>query len=93
MGLVRGKGTAPRRRYVAIAVARTLALYGFASWFYIALVALVHPETLPLQLTHLATWPREDTFGEASFVVSLLAYFVHAVLTTGRAHIHTCNDI
>jgi len=41
-----------------------------------AAVALVHPQTLSLQLTHFAPWPREDTFGEISFVVSFLAFFI-----------------
>jgi hypothetical protein len=59
---------------------RTVALYAFAAWVYIALVALVHPRTLVLQLTHLTKWPHEDTFGEVSFVVSLLCFFAHALL-------------
>jgi hypothetical protein len=68
---------------------RTLALYAFAAWVYIALVALVHPETLVLQLTHLTKWPHEDTFGEASFVVSVVCFYAHALLcdsSSGRAH-------
>jgi len=44
------------------------------SWLYIAAVALVHPQTLSLQLTHFAPWPREDTFGEVSFVISFISF-------------------
>ena len=57
-----------------------MALYAFASWVYIALVALVHPHTLVLQLTHITKWPHEDTFGEVSFVVSLACFYAHSLL-------------
>ncbi len=66
------------RRFVN-AAALTIAIYGFAGWVYVAAVALVLPRTLPVQLTHLASWPRTDTFGEASFVVSFVAFFVYRV--------------
>ncbi|HEY5441945.1 MAG TPA: hypothetical protein VIJ68_00220 [Candidatus Saccharimonadales bacterium] len=58
----------------------TLAVFGFAGWVYIALVALVHPHTLGLQLTHFAAYPHEDTFGEASFVVSFISFFAYQLL-------------
>jgi hypothetical protein len=53
----------------------TLAVYGFAGWVYIAGNAISHPETLPLPLTHFASWPREDTFGAVCFAVSCLSFF------------------
>ncbi|HUZ38665.1 MAG TPA: hypothetical protein VMV17_20260 [Streptosporangiaceae bacterium] len=65
---------------VALVVSKTLAIYGFAGWVYIALVALVHPATLGLQLTHFASFPHEDTFGELSFVVSLVSFVVYSLL-------------
>ena len=68
------------RRRTTIALTRTLALYGFAGWIYIALVALIHPWTLGQQLTHFASFPHEDTFGEVSFVISLVSFFVYALL-------------
>jgi hypothetical protein len=76
-------------RNIALGASRTLALYGFAGWAYIALAALVHPDTLGLQLTHFAKFPHEDTFGEISFVVSLVSFFVYSMLrrpegTAGR---------
>jgi hypothetical protein len=63
-----------------LTLTRTLALYGFAAWVYIALVALVHPYTLGWQLTHFASFPHEDTFGETSFVVSFISYFTYTFL-------------
>jgi hypothetical protein len=59
------------------AVALAIALYGLAAWVYVACIALVQPQTLSLQLTHLVSWPRTDTFGVCSFVVSFFAFIVH----------------
>jgi hypothetical protein len=55
----------------------TGAIYGFLGWFYIMLVALVHPETLPIQLTHLTPWLREDTFGILCFVISFVSFYIY----------------
>ena len=49
----------------------------FAAWVYVAGVALILPQTLSWQLTHLAKWPRTDTFGEVSFVVSFFAFIAY----------------
>jgi hypothetical protein len=68
------------KRKIALEASRTLALYGFAGWVYIALVALVHPHTLVLQLTHFTKLPHEDTFGETCFVVSLVSFFIYSML-------------
>lgn len=65
---------------IALVASRTLALYGFAGWVYIALVALVHPYTLGWQLTHFSKLPHEDTFGETCFVVSLVSFFIYNLL-------------
>ena len=54
----------------------TFFVFGLIGWLYIAAVALVHPETLKLQLTHFATWPREDTFGVVCFTVSFISFFI-----------------
>ena len=54
----------------------TLFVHSFAGWFYIAGNAVFHPETLPLPLTHLLDWPREDTFGILCFGISLVSLFV-----------------
>jgi len=54
----------------------TGAVYGFLGWFYIMLNAVVHPNTLELQLTHLTPWIREDTFGITCFIISIVCFFV-----------------
>jgi hypothetical protein len=69
---------------IALGATRTLALYGFAGWVYIALVALVHPDTLGLQLTHFTKLPHEDTFGEISFVVSVVSFFLYNLLRSSE---------
>jgi hypothetical protein len=68
------------RRFV-IVLTRTLALYAFAAWAYVALVAVFLPRTLGFQLTHFSPQPHTDTFGEVSFAVSLVSYFVYRLLT------------
>jgi hypothetical protein len=68
------------RRFV-IVLTRTLALYAFAAWAYVALVAVFLPRTLGFQLTHFSKQPHTDTFGEVSFAVSLVCYFVYRLLT------------
>jgi len=54
----------------------TLFIFGLLGWLYIAVISFVHPETLTIQLTHLAPWPREDTFGIVSFAVSFVSFFI-----------------
>jgi len=68
------------KRRIAQSASLTLAVYGFAGWVYIAIVALVHPQTLGLQLTHFAKFPHEDTFGEICFAVSLVNFFAYSLL-------------
>lgn len=58
----------------------TLSVYGFAGWAYIAMNAVVHLETLHLPLTHLLSWPREDTFGIVCFGVSFISFFLWNLL-------------
>jgi len=68
-----------------MAASKTLAIYGFVGWVYIALVALIHPDTLGLKLTHFANFPHEDTFGEACFAISLVSFFVYSLLRLLKA--------
>ncbi len=63
-----------------------IAIYGFAAWVYVAAVALAEPQTLSWRLTHLASWPRTDTFGEISFLVSFVAFITYR-LTRPRCDI------
>ena len=58
------------------AVTLTGALYGFFGWFYIMLNAVIHPETLKLQVTHLTPFLREDTFGILCFLISIICFFI-----------------
>lgn len=58
----------------------TLFFYGFAGWFYIAENAVFHPTTLALPLTHLLSWPREDTFGAVCFFVSFFALLIYMLI-------------
>lgn len=54
----------------------TIFLFGLLGWVYIAMNAVFHPETLPLPLTHLLDFPREDTFGAICFGTSFVSFFV-----------------
>jgi len=67
-------------RKILKALTFTLFVYGFAGWIYIALNAVFHQETLHLPLTHLLSWPREDTFGAACFAISLISLFIYRFL-------------
>lgn len=67
------------KRYMR-AVTFTLFVYGFAGWVYIALNAAFHPQTLPLPLTHLLPWPREDTFGVICFGTSFVSLLIYRLL-------------
>jgi hypothetical protein len=59
-------------------------VFGFAGWVYIAAVALVHPHTLVLQLTHFGKYPHEDTFGEICFAVSIICFFIYNLIKDDR---------
>ena len=50
-----------------------VAVYTFIAWVYVALCALVAPETLHLPLVHLFAWPHEDTFGITCFALSFVS--------------------
>jgi len=58
------------------AASLTLFVFGFAGWFYIVLNSEIHMQTLSQPLTHFLPWPREDTFGEICFAVSLISFFI-----------------
>lgn len=62
------------------ALSFTVFVFGFAGWIYIAQNAVFHPETLALPLTHLAPFPREDTFGTVCFALSFVALFTYMYL-------------
>jgi hypothetical protein len=58
----------------------TVALYAFAGWVYIAIVAFTQPQTLGMRLTHFSNEPHEDTFGELCFLISFCATSARHVL-------------
>jgi hypothetical protein len=57
------------------ALSLTFFVFGLLGWIYIVISATFHPWTLPMPLTHFVDWPREDTFGEFSFLVSMVSFF------------------
>lgn len=57
-------------------VTKTLFVFSFAGWIYIAFNAVFHMETLSMPLTHLLPYPREDTFGIVCFGVSFTSFFI-----------------
>jgi hypothetical protein len=71
--------TAAMKKFL-LALTFTVFVFGFAGWIYIAENAVNHPETLPLQLTHLAPYPHEDTFGVICFALSFVALFSYRYL-------------
>lgn len=62
----------------------TLFVFGLLGWLYIAMNNWIHPQTLTLQLTHFAKWPREDTFGEISFAVSFISFFIWNLIKNNK---------
>ena len=66
-------------RRILNAFALSVAAYGFAAWAYVAANALITPWALHLPLTHLARWPRTDTFGAASFAASFVGFLIYVL--------------
>ena len=62
----------------------TLFVFGLLGWLYIVLNSAIHPWTLAMPLTHFLPFPREDTAGEISFVVSLVSFFVWNLVKDGK---------
>jgi len=54
----------------------TIFIYSLLGGLYILAVALVHPQTLSIQLSHLTPWIREDTFGIISWIVSFFSFLI-----------------
>lgn len=75
--------SAPRRVLEALALG--VAIYGFAAWVYVAVSAIVVPQTLHLPLWHLTRWPRQDTFGSISFGMSFVGFVTYRVLARARS--------
>ncbi len=57
-------------------VGEFLFLFGLLAWIYGVLIQLIHPEWLPLSLSHLVTWIRVDTFTIISFIIAAFGFLV-----------------
>jgi hypothetical protein len=57
-------------------IGETLFLYGLLGWIYGTSIQFIHPEWLPLPLSHLTLWLRTDTFTIASFFISAIGFFL-----------------
>jgi hypothetical protein len=53
-----------------------LFLFGLLAWVYGVLIQLVHPEWLPLGLSHLTPWIRVDTFTITSFIIAAIGFLM-----------------
>jgi hypothetical protein len=53
-----------------------LFLFGLLAWVYGVLIQLIHPEWLPLSLSHLVTWIRVDTFTILSFIIAAIGFLI-----------------
>jgi hypothetical protein len=58
----------------------SIAIYGMAEWLYVAICSLVIPDVLPLPLTHLLPFLREDTSGMISFALSFFGFAMYRIL-------------
>ena len=78
----RAAGLPGRSQKVKVAATLSLALtiYGMAGWIYVAICALVAPETLHLPLTHLVPFLREDTSGVLSFTLSFVCFVIYRLI-------------
>lgn len=59
------------------ALSLTGFVHGMVGFLYIATSAMVHPQTLSIQLSHLTPWIREDTFGFLCFAISIISLFTY----------------
>jgi hypothetical protein len=76
-----GRSTArgPGIKFLA-ALSLSVAVYGMAEWIYVAVSSLVVPYTLPLPITHLLPFLREDTSGVLSFILSFFSFVIYQMI-------------
>ncbi len=53
-----------------------LFLYGLLAWIDGVVIQIVHPEWLPLPVSHLTLWIRTDTFTILCFFLSAFGFFI-----------------
>ena len=61
-------------RRVRTAVLRTVCLYSFFGWLYVAAIAVARPDWLPAPITSWLGGPRRDTFGTLCFAISVVTF-------------------
>jgi len=68
-------------------VGEALFLYGLLGWAYGVVVQITNPDVLSMELSHLITWIRVDTFAVLSFILSIIGFFIWRLTReTGRQH-------
>jgi len=65
-----------KTRFIIERIALTIFVFSLLGGIYIIGNGWFHPETLKLQLTHYASWPREDNFGVFSLIVSFFSFLI-----------------
>lgn len=65
-----------RANIIVKVIGQFLFLFGLLAWFYGVLVQLVHPDWLPLGLSHLLPWIRVDTFTIISFIIAAIGFLI-----------------
>jgi hypothetical protein len=73
-------GSRGLRIEILAAFSLAIAVYGMAEWLYVAVCSLVIPDVLPLPLTHLLPFLREDTSGVISFALSFFGFATYRIL-------------
>ena len=63
-------------KIVLMVVGESLFFFGLLAWIYGVLVQLIHPEWLPLSLSHLITWIRVDTFTIINFIIAAIGFII-----------------
>lgn len=65
---------------ILAAFSLSVAVYGMVEWIYVAVCSLVASGTLPLPLTHLLPFLREDTSGVLSFILSFFGFAIYQMV-------------
>ncbi len=58
-----------------------LFLFGLLAWLDGVVIQFIHPEWLPLAVSHLLPWMRTDTFTIVMFILSAIGFFVWKLIS------------
>jgi hypothetical protein len=58
----------------------TLTVFGLLGWLYLVVIQIAQPNLLGIQLTHIWKYPHVDTFGETSFLISFISFFIYNII-------------